>query len=255
MWKSFLNKFTTCIENDIESQYQSDSSECSETPLSEIVITEVIESNKHRDYAISPINKIITAQQYIYKYKQTATIDNLYNFLHIITELGFYPPGLSMTESEVLVLLNNKYSNLLRVDTYNIIRKVHRFLGFNPKNIKFSLIVRDVDNLSDEGKIISEGVDENGQSLLHHCIKHKNISLLVHLLKKGCDPNRKDKFGKTPLFYTFGKMHSDGLAVTALIKHGADPNIKNNNGETYLQRAEIKHNKNNLVIIKNAAST
>ena len=76
-----------------------------------------------------------------------------------------------------------------------------------------------------KGSIHSEGIDENGQFLVHHAVKCKNIPFLEHLLTQGCDPNRIDNYGKTSIFYTFGKKHKDGQAVILLVKYGANLNI------------------------------
>lgn len=235
MWNLF-KKFTQC---DID--IQEESSECSEVPLNEIIITEIIQSQQLRSYDTT--SHLITA---LYVYHNSKKINDLAEIFKIILDIKCYPSGLLISSEELLTQLDKNYDKLKELAS------VHEYLGNKPLSRKFSIMVREPFAIYSEVKsnIISEGIDENGQTLLHHCVKHKNIAYLVYLLKIGFNPNKQDNQGKTPLFYTLNKAHKDGLAVTALMQYGADPNIRNLKGETYVERAVIKHNKHNLEIVK-----
>lgn len=59
------------------------------------------------------------------------------------------------------------------------------------------------------------------------------LKMLEFLLSNGADPNLKDKYGQTALFFTADSPD----CVALLLKHGADIDAQNNDGETVLMRA------------------
>jgi ankyrin repeat protein len=59
------------------------------------------------------------------------------------------------------------------------------------------------------------------------------LRLMGFLLKKGADPNLKDKEGQTALFFAADSPDR----VDLLLKYGADINAQNNDGETVMIRA------------------
>jgi ankyrin repeat protein len=72
-----------------------------------------------------------------------------------------------------------------------------------------------------------------GRTNLHKAAFDGNAERVKELLKKGADPNTKDKKGRTPLHWAAPyKGHVE--VVKLLLEHGADPNIKNKYGRTPL---------------------
>ena len=93
---------------------------------------------------------------------------------------------------------------------------------------------------------IENGVDINivvkmpgsdGESALHRACKGKRASIVSILLKKGANPNiREKKSGKTPLIKA---VKTDNVKITKLlISSGADINAQDNNGNTALSLAK-----------------
>ena len=71
--------------------------------------------------------------------------------------------------------------------------------------------------------------DKEGKNLLHiFANEPTDIKILKIILDKGCDINKKDNLGNTPIYYS----NSDN--VKFYIENGADLNIENNQGRTVL---------------------
>ncbi len=118
-------------------------------------------------------------------------------------------------------------------------------------------------------------VDENGKSLLHHCVEYKAIdciNLLIEnyidlnikdnknqtaifdaaikghlgiiklLIKSGSNVNVQDQYGNIPLFYA---IKSNNMAIVDLLSSCSDLTISNNNGENILFKA-IKYKYHNI---------
>ena len=79
--------------------------------------------------------------------------------------------------------------------------------------------------------------NENGKNLLHTYAYRNNYELLKLFLDNGCNINKQDNLGKTPIFYAT----SDTLLF--FITNGADLLIKNNNNQTILNYIS-KYNQN-----------
>jgi ankyrin repeat protein len=116
-------------------------------------------------------------------------------------------------------------------------------------------------------------VDNRGMTPLHLVVEKKSDSqkeIVAQLLKNGADVNKKDKTGRTPLFYAVEKqcyevigmllesganvmitddsgdtpLHAavragDSKAAQLLIDHGADVNAKNGTGQTPVNYAVV----------------
>jgi len=76
---------------------------------------------------------------------------------------------------------------------------------------------------------------ETFKTILHRiCEQPTSISRVKSILEANADPNKKDKLGRTPLFYA---CQEDNLEVIELsVYYGADINAKDNNGSTPLIR-------------------
>ena len=75
----------------------------------------------------------------------------------------------------------------------------------------------------------------SGETALHKVVARRDQAWLGFLLKKGADPNARDKDGVTPLMLSTSYRNTDAAEV--LLAVGADVNQPNNSGETPLIRA------------------
>lgn len=217
-------------------------SDYEDSSIDEKIIDQVYKINSGRTYIFPTehaVAKTFSIQLAINKYKNcngTQSRELFIDVLDTVKTLGFFPVGLSLSADDMLKLLK----------VYNLSEYHQYFEG--KLSVKFEMIAKAWKAQASKGSIHSEGIDENGQSLVHHAVKCKNIPFLEHLLTQGCDPNRIDNYGKTPIFYTFGKKHKDGQAVILLVKYGANLNIPYK-GKTWVEMAKIKHNNRNLAVV------
>ena len=88
---------------------------------------------------------------------------------------------------------------------------------------------------------------------LHDAVKSGDLQKVKRLIEKGAEVNVKDKYGRTPLFFTLSPE-----IIELLIKKGTDVNAKDNLGGTPLHRAlnkaaqSKKYEKAKLLIEKGA---
>ncbi len=87
--------------------------------------------------------------------------------------------------------------------------------------------------------------DEDGNTLLHYCVKYKRKDFIDLFLKYGVNINVLNNEDLTPLFYAIFKSNHD--LEEYLISKGADMNVLDFEGNTLLMKA-CKHNKDSLVI-------
>jgi len=71
---------------------------------------------------------------------------------------------------------------------------------------------------------------------LHKAARTGDLVLLQSELKRGADPNLRDRSGRTPLIYAADQGHLD--AARALLKAGADPNLLARGWGSALETAE-----------------
>ncbi|MBR2611488.1 MAG: ankyrin repeat domain-containing protein [Clostridia bacterium] len=79
-----------------------------------------------------------------------------------------------------------------------------------------------------------------GYTALHYAVQENRLEVAELLLKKGANPNARDKYGNTPLFRT----NQNRLEmIKLLLVHGADPTIPNNSGisvrDAFTYRPEV----------------
>jgi ankyrin repeat protein len=83
---------------------------------------------------------------------------------------------------------------------------------------------------------------------LHSAAFDGNVEEVKKLLKKGADPNIKDKYGWTPLHWAASGGHVD--VVKLLLVHGADPTVKDEDGRTPLDLARVKGRRKVVSVIE-----
>eukprot|EP01059_Diplonema_ambulator_P013895 TRINITY_DN2459_c0_g2_i1.p1 TRINITY_DN2459_c0_g2~~TRINITY_DN2459_c0_g2_i1.p1 ORF type:complete len:1265 (+),score=434.83 TRINITY_DN2459_c0_g2_i1:32-3796(+) len=76
--------------------------------------------------------------------------------------------------------------------------------------------------------------DAKGRTLLHYAVIAQREFDVLLLLRKGADPNVKDKYGRTPLFYV-----SDSVYAMMLKKVKADPSCVDVNGCSVIDQKQF----------------
>lgn len=167
----------------------------------------------------------------------------LYYALDSIEKIGFYPPGMPYSKSEVLDMVF-RHQNSLKEENVNIAPYI-RYLSGEDCYKTFELIAK---SPVEDDKIYSMGSDEYGQTLLHHAVRWNNYNLAKKLLELEFCPNFSDDDGKTPIYGCVGKLHHrKSHMAELLIECGANPYHKLQTGKTLLDKAIQKGNVN-LVI-------
>jgi ankyrin repeat protein len=115
-------------------------------------------------------------------------------------------------------IVNNVIDNVMNTDNL----KLNKII----QNRYNSTFLEEIDKMLDNFNINTCNV--NGENLLHIFARSSKISLLQMLVDRGCDINKKDTFGNTPIFYACEYTHE------FFINNGIDLNIKNNKGHTVL---------------------
>ena len=116
-------------------------------------------------------------------------------------------------------IINNIFDNVMNTD-YSKLNKIiqNRYNNNFIKELKKLLVDFNINTCN-----------KDGQNLLHIFTRSRsNIAVLKIILNHGCDINKKDNLGNTPIFYACETYYE------FFIKHGADLNIKNNEGCTVL---------------------
>jgi ankyrin repeat protein len=116
---------------------------------------------------------------------------------------------------------------------YNFKKLVDNIMKNN--NFKFNKILEicDNDNFHEKLKKLLLNFDINtcdkyGRNLLHKFANTFDQFLLKILIDNGCDINKKDNLGQTPIFY------AEQNTINFFIENGTDLCIKNNHGHTVL---------------------
>lgn len=81
-------------------------------------------------------------------------------------------------------------------------------------------------------------VRRSGASALHLAAGDEQTTKAASLLTDGADPNKQDKWGRTPLYQAI--LTGSPNMVDLLLDFGADPNIADHNGEASLHHASSR---------------
>ena len=123
------------------------------------------------------------------------------------------------------------------------------------KRLGFELI-RSILSSGDKSRaipLINEGADLNvrthywQQTALHLATAFGYTDIMEQLLKKGADPESKDRTGNTP-FLTAAKDGQVG-SITFLLQHGVNPEVTNNYSYNGLMLAASKGHKEAAVLL------
>ena len=98
-------------------------------------------------------------------------------------------------------------------------------------------------NVEEVKELLKKGANPNvrekdGDTPLHVAARKGSVDVVELLLKHGADPNILDKYGWTPLHNAAREGHVE--VVKLLLEHGADPNIQDEYGDTPLHDAVFK---------------
>jgi len=169
----------------------------------------------------------------------------LHSVLVCIHNIGFYPPGMPYSKSQVFEFMLNYQSELSKqgIDV-NVYRN---YFGDMPLSKIFTLISKGpvYDN-----SIYHVQLDEYDQSLLHHAVRWNNYKLAKKLLNLEFDPNLQDIYGNTPIFNCCGHLHHrKSKMVYLLLKYGANPYHVLPNGKSLVDKALQKSNIKLVVLL------
>lgn len=81
-------------------------------------------------------------------------------------------------------------------------------------------------------------VRRSGATPLHLAAADDEMETAISLLASGADTNKKDKWGRTPLFQAI--VSGSPKFVDLLLEFGADPNIVDHNGEVSLHHVSSR---------------
>ena len=94
-----------------------------------------------------------------------------------------------------------------------------------------------------------EEVDNNKNTILHHCVEMDKYDFVDALLYNGADPNVKNREGNTPLHIAGQKNY--GKIMELLLEFGGDLEIKNNHQRTAVNLAIASKATSVLKVIEN----
>jgi ankyrin repeat protein len=93
--------------------------------------------------------------------------------------------------------------------------------------------------LIEQGCDLNKG-DDDGLTPLHAAALENNREAAATLLSSGAQPNIEDRYGNTPLLRAVYSYEDDLSVISLLIQHGADPLHKNKGGLSPYEFAEKK---------------
>ncbi len=78
--------------------------------------------------------------------------------------------------------------------------------------------------------------DDDGYTALHYAVLKSNVPMVKLLLDAGADPNKANRFGNTPFYYSFSQGEPNIALTQLLLDYGADVNQRDKIGTTPLFR-------------------
>jgi ankyrin repeat protein len=95
-----------------------------------------------------------------------------------------------------------------------------------------------------------EEIDEEKNTILHHCVEKGAYDFVDTLVYNGADPNVKNKYGETPV-HIAARNDFDKI-MELLLEFGGDVTIKNNHQRSALNLATTLKSKKVLRVIENS---
>lgn len=95
-----------------------------------------------------------------------------------------------------------------------------------------------------------EEVDEERNTILHHCVEKGAYDFVDALVYNGADPNVKNRYGETPV-HIAARNDMDEI-MELLLEFGGDVTIKNNHQRSALNLATTLKSKKVLRMIENS---
>lgn len=95
-----------------------------------------------------------------------------------------------------------------------------------------------------------EEIDEEKNTILHHCVEKGAYDFVDALVYNGADPNVKNKYGETPV-HIAARNDFDNI-MELLLEFGGDVTIKNNHQRSALNLATTLKSKKVLRVIENS---
>lgn len=95
-----------------------------------------------------------------------------------------------------------------------------------------------------------EEIDEERNTILHHCVEKGAYDFVDALVYNGADPNVKNRYGETPV-HIAARNDMDEI-MELLLEFGGDVTVKNNHQRSALNLATTLKSKKVLRVIENS---
>jgi ankyrin repeat protein len=129
----------------------------------------------------------------------------------------------------LLAIIKNKFDNVLYLIEKGADISIKSIWDHNPIQAAISFgFIEIAYVLIDNGINLDEEITFAGESPLAYAIWHNRTEIVLALINKGADVNKKDKYGESPLDLAYRSSNTDkDLIIKALIDNGAEVYNKN----------------------------